>query len=266
MRAAKEGRLIVVSGEPGIGKTSLLRELAERADRRGFVVLHVSSPPQRRPDQELVWQRIWRGLCDRLQPVRGASVSASNQRDPERNVDGVHNWGIAGQTWQGAPDVRSMATLSAWIVRLLSAVSKECPVLLAVDDLHYADERSLELLGCLSQSLDRLPVLFALACSPSRLIGHPQAEGTIEIVAGRGSVMDIGPLNEDATKQLLNQITGLAPEPHLVSLVWQLTGGNPRFILECEPIIGELSRVSTQVHCNFEIRVPARSVWRSRKG
>ena len=255
--AAQEGGMVVVSGEPGIGKTSLLRELAGRAERRGFAVVYVSSPPQSAPDQELVWQRICRGLCEKLKVARIAAGSTPKQEAAERNVDGVPNWVIPGQGWQGAPNAQSMATLSAWIVKLLSAVSSDCPVLLAVDDIHYADERSVELLGCLSYSLDRLPVLFALAYSPSRLIGRPRGDGTLEVVAARGSVMDIGPLNEDATRQFLSHITGLVPDPHLVSLVWQLTGGNPRFILECEPIIGDLSRISAQVHCNVEIRVPS---------
>jgi hypothetical protein len=55
----------VLSGEPGIGKTSLLREMGLRAEVQGFASVYGRCLPQHLPYQDLIWQRIWRGLSEK---------------------------------------------------------------------------------------------------------------------------------------------------------------------------------------------------------
>ena len=61
--ASREGGVIVLSGEPGIGKTSLLRELGLCAAGQGFASVYGRCLPEHLPNQDSIWQRIWRGLC-----------------------------------------------------------------------------------------------------------------------------------------------------------------------------------------------------------
>jgi tetratricopeptide (TPR) repeat protein len=254
--AAKRGGLVVLSGEPGIGKTSLLRELGVQAESAGFRVLHVLSSPQHVSDQDVLWQRIWRGLRTMASADGVVAASASPWRSAEHHVNGHVDGYIGDLGTAELPDGQSSAVLSASILRLLDAVSQNCPLLVAIDDTHYADERSLELLEFLSHSASCLPVLIVSACRSCALARGSQSHGVVEVLAACGKVVDIGPLAEDAAAQLLGRITNLKLDRHLVALVCQLTGGNPRFILECEPIVGDLYRMTRRGSSKVGIRVP----------
>ena len=254
--AAKRGGLVVLSGEPGIGKTSLLRELGVQAESAGFRVLHVLSSPQHVSDQDVLWQRIWRGLRTMASADRIVGASASHWQSVENHVNG-HVEGYVGDLGTAeVPDGESSATLTASILRVLDLVSQSSPLLVAIDDTHHADERSLELLEFLSHSASCLPVLIVTACRPSALAKGSQCHRVVEVLAACGKVVDIGPLSEDAAAQLLGHITSLTLDRHLVALVCQLTGGNPRFILECEPILSNLYRMTRLGNSKVEIRVP----------
>ena len=152
--------------------------------------------------------------------------------------------------------VRSAAAPFELILDLLEKASGDYPLLVCVDDIHYADEASLKLLGFLSHSLDCLPILFALTYSSSEL-SSPETRWMVELIGARGRGVEIGPLDEDATGQLLHHVTGLTPVDWIVHTIHYLTGGNARFTSECGAILGDLNGAYPREPSNCGFRIPS---------
>ena len=172
--AAGEGALVLVEGQPGLGKTSLLRAAAREAEMHGVEVARARGA---------VLERDWPfGVVRQLlEPaVRGRS---------EEDCAALF-WGaarLAAGVVLGDPAVESVAmdptsgTLHGlyWLCANLAA---EGPLLLAVDDAQWADAASLRFLGMLARRLDALPILAVLAQRPgppaplAELGGDPQVE------------------------------------------------------------------------------------------
>jgi tetratricopeptide (TPR) repeat protein len=249
--ASGEGGVVVLSGEPGIGKTSLLREMGLRAEVQGFASVYGRCLPQHLPYQDLIWQRIWRGLSEKHSYQGTVSAAPAALHPPALEPNGLLS------RYPHTEHGQSVAARFDLILDLLERVSGASPLLVCVDDIHYADEASLKLLGFLSHSLDRLPVLFALTYSSFELSSRPEARWLIELIEARGRGVEIGPLDEDATSQLLHYVTGLTPDDRIVRYVRHLTGGNARFTLECGAILGDLNAARPRISSNYEVRIPS---------
>jgi hypothetical protein len=113
---------------------------------------------------------------------------------------------------------------------LLEIVSRPCPLLVTLDDLHHADEPSLDLLLFLTHALHDSPVLVAAAYRPLGISDREQQP--IGAIKKNAHNIEVTPLSEDATGELLSRILPRTPDPSLVRRVHDLTGGNPLFIVE----------------------------------
>ena len=114
-----------------------------------------------------------------------------------------------------------------WLVANLSQAG---PLLLAVDDAHWADTPSLQLLLFLAPRLEELPVLLAVAMRP------PDGDGG-DLLRQLGadpsaSRIDPGPLGLESTATLLTRALESPPEPSFTSACHELTGGNPFLLAE----------------------------------
>jgi tetratricopeptide (TPR) repeat protein len=248
--ASREGGVIVLSGEPGIGKTSLLRELGSRAESHGLASVCGRCLPQHLSNQDLIWRRIWRSLSEK--GACGVMLPAAlTHPDPGARQS------LSTEVYPQTEQAHLAAAPFELILDLLERVSGDSPLLVCVDDIHYADEASLKLLGFLSHSLDRLPILFALTYSSSELTSRPETLRMVESIGCRGRGVEITPLDEDATSQLLYEVTGVTPDDWIVHSVRYLTGGNARFTLECGAILGDLKSASPRIPLNYEVRIPS---------
>lgn len=112
-----------------------------------------------------------------------------------------------------------------WLVANLAAVG---PVVLACDDLQWADEPSLRWLVYLCHRLEGLPVLVAATTRPPRPGDSPLLA---ELLAVDGAqILCPGPLSEPAVARLICQGLGAQPDPAFVAACTRVTGGNP-FVL-----------------------------------
>jgi class 3 adenylate cyclase len=238
--AACEGRgaLIHVVGEPGIGKSRLLRELAQRAGERGGTVQrwqcsrHHSSSVLR-PVIALL-ERDWGIDAGQRDEVRLAAVRASldGSAHDERTLSllaellGIGVPVAAREPERYAREVRA-ATLEL-LERLLVRDPGRHPLLLVVDDLQWADPTTLELLGRIARAAERLPLLCAIAfragfeppwrrAPTARLALGPLAEEHARLLAAAAAGR---PLDEDAADSL------------------QTAGGVPLFVEELARMLG----------------------------
>jgi tetratricopeptide (TPR) repeat protein len=142
----KEGGLVLISGEAGVGKTRMLRDAAEAARREGFLVLTVACQDHDRgvpyaPWVDLVREFVRQNPRDLVFRTAGPHLGALQKLAPEllENV-WLHDPAVTPpKEWERRPFLAAVA-------RFLIDLSTVQPLLISVDDLGWADAGSLELL------------------------------------------------------------------------------------------------------------------------
>jgi len=213
-----EGALIVLEGEPGIGKTRLLLEARAAAADQGLDVLTARGAALEHDfPYGVVRQLFERPLAAVAPPERerllagAASLAAPALESFEA---GVPDYGL------------SVAHGLYW---LTANLAERRPLVLAIDDAHWADEPSLRFLAYLARRLDDLPVCLAVTTRPpdadavalSELIRDPHA------IALQPRV-----LSGDAVIAMLAAAFGRDPEPRFATACAEATGGNPFLLRE----------------------------------
>jgi tetratricopeptide (TPR) repeat protein len=221
-------RVVLVEGEPGIGKTRLVEELAAVATARGMAVL---------------WGRAFEGgaapaFWPWLPPLRAlvAQPPAGLDIGPELRAlaSSTGANGTAGPTSD-----RSRYQLFDAVTALVRGSAAERPVLVVLDDIQWADLASLELLAYLSGQLVDSPVL--LACTVRQLeVGRNDA--VVEALASLSRVpatrrILLRGLSLRATTELVASATGRAVEPEVTEAIQQRAEGNPFFATELAQLL-----------------------------
>jgi DNA-binding CsgD family transcriptional regulator len=202
LRRAERGSagVVLVEGEPGIGKTALLRHATDEAAGRGF--------------------SLATGEADLLpSPIPFFTLRAA-LREPTAEL-------TADQRGFDLPE-----SAQSWLaeVRSLLAARAACgPVLVCLDDLHGEHPAALSALQSLQRDLARQPIAWLLArssavrCSVGRLFGLLERDGAV--------LMKLGSLAEDITTTMVTRAFGGAPQSDLAALV-DGAAGNPSLLTE----------------------------------
>lgn len=229
--ARRSGRIMLLTGDAGIGKTSLAAELARRAHEHGGVVLAGSAPEEAlapyqpflealrhyfaaAPDGEL------RVAASEYGPELARLVPELRRRVPD-----------LPPAPPGEPESERYRLFEA-VVGLLTAISMRAPILLVLDDLHWADRPTLLLLRHLARAAEpaRLLILVAYrAEATGDWLGGAVADLRRE---GLVTQLDVGGLSERETAQLVRIRTGEAPSNAFARELHAETEGNPFFIEE----------------------------------
>jgi DNA-binding CsgD family transcriptional regulator len=144
--AAGEGRLLFVAGEAGIGKTRLLSSVARRAGVDGFAVVRAAAFP----DDVQSLAGLLLDLAGNLLPAREPALSALGRSLTSRVRAGSDATGDAHHRRR---------VLVQDLADLLVTADPGGPVLIILEDLHWADELSLDVLGHLAGRLATRPLL-----------------------------------------------------------------------------------------------------------
>jgi tetratricopeptide (TPR) repeat protein len=210
--AAGRGGFVVVSGEAGIGKTRLVEQLvAEVTDSDRDVRVAwgscagLDAPP--------LWP--WQGV---LRDVPGGAGAA----------DGYD-----------APATSDLVDLTGWearayarIVDRLRVAAAAGPLLVVLDDLHWADPDSLRLLRLAATEARRAPLLLVGTLRPDDGAAAPAVRATLSDLASSTEVVQLRGLPATAVGRLVSELTGQEPTEELVAAVTRQTGGNPFFLRE----------------------------------
>ena len=186
---------IAIEGEAGIGKTWLLSELRRRAEARGHVVLAGSAAEFERDLPFGVW-------VDALD-----AYVASQELEPLTAV--------LRSTGAGDERHRVHRALRA----LLEEIAERKPLVLVLDDLHWSDPASIELLTALLRRGTAARVLLAL--------GFRSGKAPAKLIAalGAATMIDLGPLSETECARLVGDEQDAAA-------IYAQSGGNPFFTLQ----------------------------------
>lgn len=209
-------------GEPGIGKTRLLAELAARANARGYLVLTGSASELERDLPFWVFVDALDEYLRGLEPTRlGALDDETRAALGEVLPSLARLAGPSGTVFQ-----HDRYRMHAVVRELLEELAAAKPLVLVLDDLHWADTASVELLGALLRRPPDAPVLMALSVRPRQM--PDLLSGALER-AGRSEALirlEVGPLTEDEARQLLGESVDAAT----ASALYEESGGNPFYL------------------------------------
>lgn len=205
---AGAGRLLLVGGEPGIGKTALARAVADQARRAGAEVVWSACPPAGGPAY-WIWTQVLRDLAV-SHPVPAAAERLLGRADARPPADG--------------PVERF--ELHDAVTRAVGDAARRLPLVIVLDDLHWADDPSLDLLDAVARGVGSRPVL---------MLGtyrDVEAAEPLHRLAASADGLTLGGLDTAAVLGLVTTITGTAPDADEAELLRTRTGGNPLFVRE----------------------------------
>ena len=221
---APAGTVLQIAGEPGIGKSRLLGELAADARNRGCAVLCGRAAEF---EAELPFGVFTDALddwlltqsTDRLAALAGGSAAELAIVLPA--FDALRNG--------AAPGLQQERYRAHRAVRhLLTALAAEAPLVLALDDVQWADPGSVELLSHLLAHPPRGAVLLALGFRPTQLPAQLVVALAAALRERPGVRLDLVPLSAAAAGDLLGADV---PGPIREQLLRE-SGGNPFFLLQ----------------------------------
>ena len=260
--AAGHGRMIMLVGEPGIGKTRLAEELAHSAHRHGAMVEwgfcweNEGAPPL------WPWIQVIRGQIDRGDARTALSQTRAVAVDIAQAIPEVREW---------IPDLpddphlegdQARFRLFDGITTLLRHTSATQPLVLILEDLHWADKLSLLALEFLMRAIRNLPVLIIGTCRDVGLGGgHPLAELLGELARHQCFTrLDLRGLSKSNVARFL-ELTVTEPAPaSLAARVLHETGGNPFFVVEIARLLVASDRQTLEDEAQLQIPQSVRDV------
>ena len=211
---AGSGSALLVEGVAGIGKTRLLTHACEQAARAGMTVLAARAAEF---EDGYAWGVV-RQLFE-------AEIRTGGR---QRLADDAVALAALALTRDAPPgDEDSFAVLHG-LYWLTADIAQQAPLLLAVDDLHWADQPSQRFVAHLAHRLEGLAVLLVLTVREPRS-GTAQQKSLIAGLAAEASVIALRPaaLGAAACAELVRGTLGVDPSRAFQDACRELTGGNP---------------------------------------
>jgi eukaryotic-like serine/threonine-protein kinase len=213
--ASARGSLVLLAGEPGIGKTRLMSEFARLAEERGVRVVTGRCWEEGGAPPYWPWMQVVRSVGGDLEQLAAPADSHVGRRAAASAV---------------VPEGERFRLFDA-VGRFLTEVSSERPLLVTLDDVHAADEPSLLLLRFLGDALADAGVLLVASYRESekrtRELGDLFAE-----LARVGRRIPLRGLTSADLEAYVGTVTGSRPTGQAVARLHEITGGNPFFVGE----------------------------------
>jgi class 3 adenylate cyclase len=219
--------LALITGDAGIGKTRIVLELAARARADGWSVLAGRCFDGDEAPPFWPWTQVLRAAArqhslERLRRLAGPAASVLAAVLPELADE--------ARPPRPADDDPSRFRLFDAVTALLRALSASRPLLVVVDDLHWADPASLALLAFLGRHLDGSPVAVMACRRPADGIHLHPAHGQVQSTAT--CTVELGGLPREDSARFVQLTAGVRPDPALLDDLWSRTEGNPFFLGE----------------------------------
>jgi hypothetical protein len=217
------GSLFLISGKAGIGKTWLTEEVAKAAGAGDFQVLWGRC--REGPGIPTYWP--W------TQILRGAGCSLNSSAQPARDHLAAGFVGTAPASWVTAsPSVaaRDQFWLKDSIVHILLQSATSKPMLVILDDLHWADDLSLLLLEFLAAELTDTSLVVVGTFREPEVRTDPALRPIFGRLARLGHALPLRGFRRPEVDEILVRRFGLSLSPGTIDELCQLTGGNPWFI------------------------------------
>jgi DNA-binding NarL/FixJ family response regulator len=224
-RAGKgDGSAVLVEGEAGIGKSRLMARLESRGPAAGLAVLVGECLPL--AEGELAFAPIVAALRSvMLDPEMLAGL------EPALRTALTPLWPVTGSE-PGRPSDREQ--LFEAVYRVLAKLAAKQPVLLIIEDVHWVDPSSRDLLSFVVHNTRHDRLVLVVTYRPDELHrGHPLRPFVAELErSGRAERIELGGLDRAAVAEQIRSITGCPPAAKTVDAIFARSEGNPFFVEE----------------------------------
>lgn len=233
---------VLVAGEAGMGKTTLLRRFASVASGRGFLISASYLDDQSPQGPYEMWRRAIRAWIIDAERTGRHDVIRTLMDEPWQALAGLapdlfarHGW-MARRSPERRSDPRidSVERLLGEEIMLFIAQATACiPSVLLVDNLHAADVDSLALLSEVSPEVEAMPGMFLATFRPEAVRADRQLSGLLRNLEGPGDmhILEIGPFTTEGVLEYLREI-GAETDDHSVAATFAITGGHPLLLSE----------------------------------
>lgn len=224
------GTVVAVVGEAGVGKSRLLAEVEAEARRRGARVLigHAHE------SEQILAFGPW---VDAFQSGRVAADAHTLDALPAAAQAALSRLLPDARAVPEAPVAIDALQLFHAVAQLIERLAADAPLLLILEDAHWADEMSLRLLAFVARRLANRRVLIAASVRTDDLVDAQLVERTLADLEQERHLVHIAlhPLDASATATLARRLAHPgtpAADGALDAQVWAATGGNPFMITE----------------------------------
>ena len=227
---AGTGRVVLIGGEPGIGKTHLAEAFA--ADVAGALVLWGRCQETEGAPPFWPWRQVLRGLVTEvddatLRRALGADAAVVLDVAPE----------LADRVGDVAPVRLPDAEAARFhffdaVTRLLTSAARDRPLVVVVEDLHFADESTMALLRFVVSAVRGSGLLLVATYRDVAVADRALLASTLGALA-RVPVVErllLPALDHDECALLVGRLLGRRPEAGLVTDILERSGGNPLFL------------------------------------
>jgi DNA-binding CsgD family transcriptional regulator len=231
--------VVLIGGDAGVGKSRLIRELKREVSARQIRIIEgrcsstESSVPYA-PLMDALRFRIRKGegeaAAQMLGPLRAILAPIFPQLEEQ-----------AASKPDDLPAERERERPFELIFAVLSRLATEEPMLLILEDMHWADQTSLELLHHLAHRAQSERMLIVATYRSDELhAAHPLRKLLGSLARDRvGEDMRIEPLDREETSQMLRCMLRSEPDPSFAAAIWRRSEGNPFFVEELISVLAE---------------------------
>jgi DNA-binding NarL/FixJ family response regulator len=228
------GRVILLGGDAGVGKSRLVRDLKQEASAKKVRIIEgrctstESSVPYA-PLMNALRFRIAKGegeaVAEMLGPLRAVLAPIFPQLESSESAE--------------AAAARERQRPFELIFSVLERLASDEPMLLVLEDVHWADQTSLELLHHLAHRAPSLRMLILATYRSDELhSAHPLRRLLGSMARDRvGEEMRLDPLSRDDTSEMLRCLLGVEPDPEFAGAIWRRSEGNPFFVEELVSVL-----------------------------
>lgn len=259
---AGKGRLVLLAGEPGIGKTRTALELGAHAAHRGARIVWGRCHEEEGAPPYWPWAQILRAL---------ATARSLDELRAELDAGGSDIADIVPEIRARLPDLApapmigdpsgTRFRLFGSITRFLINASRREALALVLDDLHWADVPSLRLLEFLGQEMGESRLLVVGTYRETELSRQHRLSDTLGALARvpHAVRLHLSGLNADDVRRFVATAAGVVPPVWLTSAIHSQTEGNPLFVREVVRLLaqgGHFAEAAPTAATSSSIRLP----------
>jgi len=243
------GRVVLVEGAAGSGKSRLMRDLERRARADGLVLLRCFGAEMPTSPFASI-----RGALLDLARAAGAddadaAVKMLLDRSPDDEPLAPALRRLLDPSRPGADVPQDKSTLIQAALALFRVAAAERPAALVIDDLHLLDEGSLDVIVALAEDVASMALAVVASFRPATLLGRDGAfaprRPRLRAAAGK-SIIELGPLSEAAVASMIHKRLRVteAEACRLAPMLHKRASGNPLFLVESLRLLEQEGRVT----------------------